>query len=246
MFKSHFAKILIFLCVLISSIFIAGCSNVIPDMTGEEQDLIVEYAASKLLQYDTKVGSQFNKEYPETIVEDEEGESTEIMPEDETENDLEMPSVEVTQTPVVVEPEEEILSFEETLGLEGISVLYTGFEAVKFYPDNGDEIYFVMNATEGNELIIVHFLVENKTQDDKEIAFTHNDTRFKLVMDGESRNVLTTLLLNDLSSYVGTLNAGESLDLVLVGEYPEGTAASAESMEVSAFGANGTTKLKMK
>ena len=54
---------------------------------------------------------------------------------------------------------------------------------------------------------------------------------FKISINGESpKYILTTMLMNDLSSFIGTIPAGASENLVLVSEIPEEESGSVQTV----------------
>ena len=55
-------KSMISLAVATAMISLVGCGNQIPDMTQEQQALVVEYAAGEILKYDKNYSSKLNAE----------------------------------------------------------------------------------------------------------------------------------------------------------------------------------------
>ena len=92
-----------------------------------------------------------------------------------------------------------------------------------------------MSATEGSKLLVLKFLVNNISGEEIELDMTKGQTRYKVNIDGMEENTLTTMLLDDMAYYSGTLAAGESVELVLVCEVPDEKATEI-----------GTLQLKMK
>ena len=121
---------------------------------------------------------------------------------------------------------------EQILGLQDVSLTYSGYEVDEFYPKNGNEIYFVMNATPGNNLLVVKFTLRNLLNEEQDIQIQPGTVRVKISMNGEEENALTTMLLNDLATYQGTLGPNEETELVVVGEYPVEDLQSIDSLSV--------------
>ena len=121
---------------------------------------------------------------------------------------------------------------EQVLGLQDVSLTYSGYEVDEFYPKNGNEIYFVMNATPGNNLLVVKFTLRNLLNEEQDIQIQPGTVRVKIIMNGEEENALTTMLLNDLATYQGTLGPNEETELVVVGEYPVEDLQSIDSLSV--------------
>jgi hypothetical protein len=121
---------------------------------------------------------------------------------------------------------------EQILGLQDVSLTYSGYEVDEFYPKNGNEIYFVMNATPGNNLLVVKFTLRNLLNEEQDIQIQPGTVRVKIIMNGEEKNALTTMLLNDLATYQGTLGPNEETELVVVGEYPVEDLQTIDSLSV--------------
>lgn len=245
-----------------ASILFTGCSNAIPEMDDETKALVVEYTADIVEKYDRNRVVKL-KEISE--IEAVEEESTEIINEREGETadsyDMAAESVSVSETEGSdingnmsngsfdrgaenAVPE----SLEEFLQTEGLSFRYEGYETTSYYPNNqddGEELYFVMNATEGNQLLILHFAVSNESQEDKQIDLLHSGTRFKIEVNGEIKNALTTMLLNDLCNYQNMLAAGESESLVLVCEVTKEQADSIQALSLTMKNAEKTTSISL-
>ena len=61
------------------------------------------------------------------------------------------------------------VSSQEGVGDVKITLSYEGYETKAYYPDNGEELFFVMNATEGNQLLILTY-----QQDSSRELLTYN------------------------------------------------------------------------
>ena len=79
-----------------------------------------------------------------------------------------------------------------------------------------------MDATEGKQLCIVKFSVKNELSSDQELDMYAKQGRFTLRMDdGTTVSAQSTLLMDDLSSYAGTIPANGEEEMVLVFEVPD-------------------------
>ena len=79
-------------------------------------------------------------------------------------------------------------------------------------------------ATEPEEPAVedVNFNVTNVSGQDINLDMVSIDSKFRIsINDASPKYALTTMLMNDLSSYIGTIPAGASENLVLVCEIPE-------------------------
>ena len=202
---------------------LSGCGNTIPALSEEQEALVVEYASTAVLKHDAN--------YQGKLVDLSTLKNEEETPEEETMQ----ATAEETDIPKepeqMQEPQQDVLSAEQAeaeiqadaeqiLGLQDVSLTYSGYEVDEFYPKNGNEIYFVMNATPGNNLLVVKFTLRNLLNEEQNIQIQPGTVRVKIIMNGEEENALTTMLLNDLATYQGTLGPNEETELVVVGEYP--------------------------
>lgn len=249
-------KIGVLLC---ASLLMMGCGNTIPELTEEQQDLVVEYAASTLLKY--------NKNYEgrlldKTVLEVEEAkidareEKIAAMQKEKLEkaklNQKTDSSQKKTETAsggdVTDNSQTNVNTYttiEEFLGLEQVTFTYTGYEVADDYPEQGENLFFVMNATEGKKLLVLKFKAENVSNEEAILNMSQVGARYKVSVEGEAKNALTTMLLNDLAYYQGTLAAGESTELVLVSEIPAERAENITTLELIVKNVDNTTTISL-
>lgn len=221
--------------VLLSAAITAGCGNEIPELNEQQQELVVEYAASQLLKYDANHEEKLVElTLEEEAVPEEGGEEAAMEEEVNTEEEIQdVPDTE--DVPVIDNTQEqqyENVSIEEFLNLSSVRMTYTGYETSSVYPEQGEEFYFVMNATEGNELLILKFLAENLSGTEMPLDISQSGTRFKISLNGQEKNALTTMLVNDLAYFQGTLSPAEGTELVLICEIPREEVSGIASLGV--------------
>lgn len=218
-------KIRPFIILLAGTLIVSlsGCGNTIPALSEEQEALVVEYASTAVLKHDAN--------YQGKLVDLSTLGNEEETPEEETTQEP-VEEADIPKEPEQMqEPQQDVLSAEQAeaeiqadaeqiLGLQDVSLTYSGYEVDEFYPKNGNEIYFVMNATPGNNLLVVKFTLRNLLNEEQDIQIQPGTVRVKIIMNGEEKNALTTMLLNDLATYQGTLGPNEETELVVVGEYP--------------------------
>lgn len=206
--------------VLLSAILMAGCGNAIPEMSGQQQALFVEYTVGKVLKYDKNREGKLTELTLEEEIEEEKpaadpDETIDIEEDAQEEASAEEVTV-IDNTDIVISD----ITMEEFLKLNSVRITYTGYETADSYPAQEGELYFAMDATSGNKLLVLKFLTENISGAETSLDIAQSNTRFKIIVNGEEKNALTTLLLNDLAYYQGTLAPGESTELVLICEIP--------------------------
>lgn len=234
------------LAVVCSALIATGCGNSIPEMTEEQQELVVEYAAGVVLKYD--------KNYEGKLVELtlEENAAEEVEASNTPENEEVPETIESAEDDVMIidnteNVEEVAYTIESLLQLDSVSITYIGYEISDCYPNEneGDDLYFIMNATDGNKLLVLKFLTENMSDLDTELNIAESNARFKIDVDGVTKNALTTMLLNDLAYYQGTLAAGESTELVLVCEVSDAQAEEISSLSLIVKSVDNTATISL-
>lgn len=206
--------------LIMTGIWLAGCGNAIPEMTMEQQELVVEFAASELLKYDVNYQSKLTAPEPEQQPEEEQGEQPkEPLIEEETLPEEIIADTDVTIVDNTGTVEAQNISIADFLDLTGVEISYAGYETVDTYPEGeAKEAYFFMSATEGNKLLVLRFSALNVSGEELSIDLAKSQTRYKIILNGTEKNALTTMLLNDMAYYQGTLAANESIELVLLCE----------------------------
>ena len=202
---------------------LSGCGNTIPALSEEQEALVVEYASTAVLKHDANYQGKLvdlstlknEEETPEEETMQATAEETDIPKEPEQMQEPQQDVLNAEQAEAEIQADAE-----QILGLQDVSLTYSGYEMDEFYPKNGNEIYFVMNATPGNNLLVVKFILRNLLNEEQDIQIQPGTVRVKIIMNGEEENALTTMLLNDLATYQGTLGPNEETELVVVGEYP--------------------------
>lgn len=115
-------------------------------------------------------------------------------------------------------------------GTNAFSIHYDGYEIADSYPNSGEDVFFAMDATNGNLLMVTKYKVTNISGQTQDFDMFSQKAKFRLDLDGKKYKSQYTLLLNDLSMYKGNVEAGAVVDTVLVFEIPESAASSVNDM----------------
>lgn len=216
---------------LLGTVLLSGCAFS-PELmlTEEEQQLITNYSANLLLKYSegyrkTLVDTAAKRELQAAVA------VLQAQKQQEEENPTESSADAETggeESPYAPSGEQNLAA---ALSQSGIEIIYEGFDVCKSYPDKDEaEDAFLLNATEGKDLVVFHFRVNNISGEDVETGILGQEPMFRIIVNGEERkNVLKTLLLNDLATLGDVIPAGESRDEVLVMEVPEEYVQTIES-----------------
>lgn len=223
-------KIISYVMISICCLGLTGCAS-FPNLAEEDMDLVAEYAAGLLLKYSATAENRLVDVEDALLVVEEKQE--EALPEPDVEDEIpdeipEEPQEEVkeNETPVTdnTETVEETLPSQpmnQVLGLGDIEIHSNGYEIKDSYPD-GTGSFFALDAGDGCKLVVMKYTLSNNSTDSIDINMLGDSITYKVALDGSGyKYALSTLLLDDLSTYVGKLDAGASVDLVLISEWKE-------------------------
>lgn len=216
-------KVISYLLLCICCFGLCGCTEY-PNMSEADLDLVAEYAAGLLLQNSATAENRL-MDVEEALLALE-AEKEEEIPEEPAEEPVEEPE-ETTQpeTPVIDKTEQieetPIAPINDAMGVDLLTVQFNGYEIKDSYPD-GSGAFFALDAGEGNKLLVVKLTLTNNTDSSVDINMLDNNVSYKVSLDGSGyKFALSTMLLDDLSTYVGTLGAGNTVELVLISEWKE-------------------------
>lgn len=221
-------KIAYILVVSLMMSMLTGCSF-IPELqlTQEQSELIAEYSAGLLCKYqightmgltplsarDFQVAAPVVVEEPvseETIEESEpsQAEYEDVSVDNPADGEIEMVSSNIPIGSVY--------------GLDNVDISYTYYEFTEIYPkQESDDLVFSMQATPGNQLLVVHFDMTNLNAEPLDINMTTGTVKARVTINGGSRiPAQFTILDSDLQNFVGTLDGGSVADVVLVFDVP--------------------------
>ena len=118
-------------------------------------------------------------------------------------------------------------------GTNAFSITYEGYEVTDSYPNSGDDLLMAMDATHGKLLLVTKYRVTNISGQTENFDMFSKQAKFRLNIDGERYKSQYTLLLDDLSMYKGDVDAGATIDTVLIFEIPESQASNISDMVLS-------------
>ncbi len=238
-----------------SAVLLTGCVDSMPELTAEQSDIIAEYAAGLLLKYssryDYKIVSE--EEVAAAIASRQEISEPETQQEQETvELSDDIIQSEVTPESPAEEPEEinqvqlvADLDFAAELGIDDLIIRYQSFEICDSYPQNNSG--FGVSAVQDKKLLVMHFDLEGLPEKDIDCNLLDYDIRMRVnINDTTSAVVLSTMILNDITSYVDVVHAGDIVDVVAVAEIDDMAEENIQTLTLwaSANGQSCTVKLK--
>lgn len=250
--------------VTLSATLLTGCVDSMPDMTVEQSELIAEYSAGLILKYSPKYDYKvLNEEQIAYAVELALESGTEAETESAGETQTEAPP-ETEQEPAQDQTEQgasETVAAEESqpvdvvmesdadlaaeLGIDDVIFRYQSFEVCNSYPKNNAG--FSVSAAKGKKLLVVHFDLEGSAGEDVNFSMFEYDLGASMTInETSSAPQLSTLVPNDLSSFVDVIPAGKTVDAVLLVEIGDMTEEEIQSltMRMTSKGQSCTVKLK--
>lgn len=232
--------------LVIGAITLTGCGLSVPELSEEESAQVSEYASGLLLKYD--------KNYSNRLVEEEEVPVAQPVEEviEEKKEDTGVPEGTEVQDNTGGQADAAAKNVESDvqayLGIEGYQIQYTGYEVKERYPDQGDaELYMAMGATPDHKLLVLKFDATNLGDSDSELDTLSQNVRYKIAVNGgEDTYTLTTMLIDDLSTYKGMIPAGGTQQLVLVSQIPSSMEGQIETitLKMKGKGQDAIQKLK--
>lgn len=206
-------KYKVVLAIVLIGAILTGCG--VPAMTAEEEQRIVNYAANIALKYDGNYEgrlvdlSKYDTSLPEVPSEEEES--------------VGMDPVEDTDIVDVSGGQGPVSSIDEFYGLEGFTFDFVDYQTCKTYPEgSAEELYFSLDATAGKTLLVLEFSITNTSSETAVLDMISLNPVLRLQINGEKNvGLMQTMLLDDMTSYKGTLASGECVSLVLLAQIDE-------------------------
>lgn len=204
--------------ILVSAMFVlTGCgSTPLHEMTDEERDIVVHYAAYVVGKHNIYQKDGMTNADPEQWLEAAE---EPIATEESQENVDSSLSNGSGTTSTQAEISQQKITLEEALGVKDkASVTYQGFKTSDTYQEGN---YYSLNTVFGKTFLIMNFTIKNTSSKDLKIDAFSNNTLYAVSVDGKEQvQAEQTFLTYSLSTYQGKLKSGESVDVVLLFEIP--------------------------
>lgn len=217
---------------LILSLFLTGCGSGMISLTKEEEKMIVAYASGAVAKAN-RIQKQGMTYLPEVEEEAEAPEAEESAPKEEAPptEEASKDTVETGAEPDTNEekaPEAVTATFTEVVNLPGITAEYRGHQVQNNYMAGE---YFALNASAGNTYLVVNVGLSNTSSEPVECNLFNRITECTVLVNGvPAAQAMTTILLNDLMTYMNTLEASQTEDAIIIFEVPADTAADIQTL----------------
>lgn len=232
--------------------FLVGCEKVV-ELTDEETRLIAEYAAELLLKYDinyvdridegNQKAEEMSSEALDKIINGEtttstttednvKQESTTEKNEDADRHDSESESLDVkAEDEHTVGTEQDIAAI---AGIEGAKITFREYFVVDKYPETEEQGEFIhLEASQGYQLLVVRFDVENLTTDILPVSLIDKGLDYRIVCNGRKvAKPMLTILMDDLGTLETNVEPNVPQQAVLVFQISEEMHNNLETMEL--------------
>mgnify|MGYP004483229613 FL=1 len=192
----------------------AGCGTKPYDLSSEEQEKVAAYAAHVVTRYNDRQEEGLIRIQQEDVSE-ETADSKEPQAETkDKQGNTEDNTKNVTSD--AEKPKAETVSLRQALKLEdGLDASFENYDVTDSYVESD---YFAMNATAGKTFLAVHINLK-ATGGDVECDMLAKNLKYRVVINGDKTVAAqTSILLNDLGTYQGTIAGGSAQECVLLFE----------------------------
>ena len=195
------------------SVMLSGCAYQVTELKEDESDQVAAYCAQVVSKYDESADKGLTtvstKKKTADISEDTSSDKT-------TDTNNGTASADSSRDT----PAAETKTFTEAIGIDGVSVLFRDAKTAGGY--SSSDVYD-LSPDKGNELLVVRLKLKNNTQKSIKLDMSSKNLKFKAAYGDDTEDADITLLLNDLTTYQGTLKAKESQNMVMLFQFPKGT-----------------------
>lgn len=235
-------KGLMLLLLGISAFCLVGCSSV-KELTDEETRLIAEYAGDLLLKYDLNYVDRVNegnKAAEELAAEGTENLSTETITEQESTEAITTEAGKDISGRIEQDTSGDsegsvgtISDIAKIAGVDGVSIKYKDYIITDQYPSQEEDNFINIDASEGYQLLVVRFTVENTTEEVTNVSLMDRGLNYRIVCNGsKAANPMLTILMNDLGTLEMSVNPDETQDAVLVFQISDDMKDALESIQL--------------
>lgn len=207
---------LLFVCIATCSLFLGGCGDALHELTVEEEALIVHYAAYAVAKHNIQQKDGMSGvAIPE--IEPQDTESVDTPEDTEVLDDTQISDNQggTSETP---QAENTTLTMADVMGHNELTIVYEGSSVSNNYVEGSA---YSIDASTGNTYYIMKFILLNTTEADVEVENVTKGLKFKLLYGDKTASSESTFLMTDLSTYYGTIPAGQSVETVLLFEVSE-------------------------
>lgn len=224
-------KLLMTTAVMMTAIMMSGCGEEAYTLTDSEKELIVDYSAHVVTKYNTYQKEGLAYVWPEEEEAEAETSQTQtaetVIP--ETGTAAEVPDDTAENVDTVYSANAATL--DELFGVPGIEINYIGARLADSYIEAEN---YALYPDSGKQYLVLGFDVTNQGDAVAYVDYLDNAGKFQVTLNGEvTTSSELTLLLQDFSTFEGTLKPGQTKETVLLFQVPA-TVTSMEKIDLVA------------
>lgn len=215
-----------FTAILLALIIpLCGCLNAIPELSEEEETQIVRYMADCVIKNDVSYKARLLDDESKSKAIEEEIEKARVLEEIKKEEEEKKQKSKEDNTPVTVDVVEEpnvytMADINDYLGLEGVEFEYSGYKTYESYPEDNDELGFVITPAQNNVLLVLTLNIYNSSGQDISVDL-FNKAVYKILINSNKKiTSIKSLFENDLNSFSDVISKETGKSVVLIFEVP--------------------------
>ncbi len=235
-----------------AAVLLTGCGEAVTPLTESEEAIVIQYSAGTLAKHNSFQQEGLTAVYPEEeepeqeeeVKEPKEEEPKEEKPKEEKKQKTEDDKNKDKQNSDEKAQQVGESTFTEALAVPGVEFSYKDYSIVSSY-SQGD--YFSLDASAGNVFMLLNINITNTGNTAAECNMLNKKPQFTLNLNGDKsvKNEIT-ILANDVATYAGTLEAGQTEAGILLFEVPQKVVENISSMQLTLEMDGKTTEIKMK
>lgn len=236
--------------LIVAAFLLAGCGDEMVVLTESEEEVVVNYSAGTLAKHNIHQQEGMSGVYPkeeeeELPVEEEEkkGQETEGQEQETEEQEQETEGQENGGQTEAGSEDSGAATLTEALAVPGLEFSYKDYSVSNNYKQGE---YFSLDAAEGNMFVILNVNMTNTGAEAVSCDLLSKQPIFTLKINEEAgvKNEVT-MLENDLSTFIGTLEPGQTTAGILVFEVSAEAAENVSAVQLSIQMGETITNIKM-
>lgn len=245
-------KFIFYVLCLTFCFICTGCAQV-TELSEEDEDTIATYCAKTVSKFNvTKQQGYVNLVIDKS--ESKEAEEEEPLEEPETQEpateensqsdgDTNTPASTDTSTGESVETSKATASasLTDALAVSGLNFSYKNSVEMAYYSMGG---YYDVNPQSGNDFLVITYEVTNTTDSDIVLDIPSTGIVFRASVGGAANTADKNPLLNDLSVFSGTIEAGSTEELILLFQFKPENLSDLSSLKLQMVQGDTTTNIE--
>lgn len=199
-----------------AAMLFGGCGEAPYALTESEENIIVNYAAHVVAKFNTEQEQGLSYVNMEAVEEAENG--TEAQ--EDTESTVSGgEAAGLPEGDGLADQTAQAVSLDDMFGTDNISVAYQGASLTADYVENN---YYALDADAGKTFLVLAFDITNNGTEDEVFDNLAKSPSFEVnTAEGVKESSELSVLLEDFSSYQGTVPAGDTKKAVLLFQIPD-------------------------